>query len=469
MRSKFCTPAAVAAVLLALGAAAAARRCRRRPPSCAAFAVIRRAVFRAYGARTWARAQMFGVRQKKGVAEMEWKSAPLPTEIRGESVTFVLTGAMGSGPSGGSFTIFVNGHAAADCDAVLESTQFPARAKNCRLLYDVLFTCNGQESSGHFFLTVPKAWVKAGQAAALQVKATDVGCGDVVCADARRRCAAGDSRSRLDGAHPGRVQEGRNAAPAGRRGQLRMVPQTVLRPGRFHAHRPARRPDRSGRLAQRAARAPSALTRSRARIIPSTAWHSACGKTARRCGWASRAPRQSLEDGYLPIVLTLWRHGDLDIRQRATAEPLRGTSYETGLESTLAWAVFDITNHGKQPREITFFAAQSGDNETSQAEPQLPRRRGDGRRQCPLRPRRSRPASAWSSRRRRRATTSRTPSWTATTRGPCSSRAGCTMRCLARGRIEPGQTVRVVVNRVFDFPAGRIIGAELPPRWRPRN
>ena len=75
------------------------------------------------------------------------------------------------------------------------------------------------------------------------------------------------------------------------------------------------------------------------------------------------ALRQSLEDGYLPIVLTLWRHGDLDIRQRATAEPLRGTSYQTGLESTLAWAEFDITNHGKQAREITFFAAQTGDNE----------------------------------------------------------------------------------------------------------
>ena len=46
-------------------------------------------------------------------------------------------------------------------------------------------------------------------------------------------------------------------------------------------------------------------------------------------------------------------------------------SYETGLESTLAWAVFDITNRGKEPREVTFFAAESGDNKTSQAEPQL--------------------------------------------------------------------------------------------------
>ena len=70
--------------------------------------------------------RVFGVRQKKGVAEMEWKSAPLPAEIGGQSVTFVWTGAMGFGPGGGKFTIFVSGHAAADFDMVLESTQFPA-------------------------------------------------------------------------------------------------------------------------------------------------------------------------------------------------------------------------------------------------------------------------------------------------------------------------------------------------------
>ena len=175
MRSKFCTPAAVAAVLLALGAAAGAQTLPPATTFVRGFRGDPQGGFQGVWGTHLGEGQMFGVRQKKGVAGMEWKSAPLPTEIRGENVTFVLTGAMGSGPSGGSFTIFVNGHAAADCDAVLESTQFPARAKNCRLLYDVLFTCNGQESSGHFFLTVPKAWVKAGQAAALQVKATDVG------------------------------------------------------------------------------------------------------------------------------------------------------------------------------------------------------------------------------------------------------------------------------------------------------
>ena len=64
---------------------------------------------------------------EQAVAEMEWKMRPAcRRRSRGQSVTFVWTGATGSGPSGGSFTIFVNGHAAADCDAVLESTQFPA-------------------------------------------------------------------------------------------------------------------------------------------------------------------------------------------------------------------------------------------------------------------------------------------------------------------------------------------------------
>ena len=37
----------------------------------------------------------------------------------------------------------------------------------------MLFTINTLDSSGHFFLTVPKAWVKAGQPAVLKVKATE--------------------------------------------------------------------------------------------------------------------------------------------------------------------------------------------------------------------------------------------------------------------------------------------------------
>ena len=85
-------------------------------------------------------------------------------------------------------------------------------------------------------------------------------------------------------------------------------------------------------------------------------------KTAMQCLSAPRAQRQSLEEGCLPIVRTDWSHGDIAIRQRATAVPLRGTAYETGLESTLAWAAFDITNRGKEPREVAFFAAQSGDD-----------------------------------------------------------------------------------------------------------
>ena len=82
---------------------------------------------------------------------------------------------MGALVDGRNFTIFVNGHAAADCDVVLESAQFPCRDKGCRLLYDVLYTLNRVDSAGHFFLTVPKAWVKAGQPAALKVKATERG------------------------------------------------------------------------------------------------------------------------------------------------------------------------------------------------------------------------------------------------------------------------------------------------------
>ena len=74
--------------------------------------------------------------------------------------------------------------------------------------------------------------------------------------------------------------------------------------------------------------------------------------------------RQSLEEGHLPIVITDWSHHDIAIHEQTTAAPLRGAAYETGMESTLAWAVFDIANRGKEPREITFFAAEAGDGKT---------------------------------------------------------------------------------------------------------
>ena len=163
------------------------------------------------------------------------------------------------------------------------------------------------------------------------------------------------------------------------------------------------------------------------------------------------ALRQSLEDGYLPIVLTLWRHGDLDIRQRATAEPLRGTSYQTGLESTLAWAEFDITNNGTRAREITFFAAQTGDNEHPKREINY--------RDGAVMENGSALASArvppgFSLEFQAEAPATNKPGAKVDRSDPKNllTAGGLYNALLMRGRIEPGQTAHVAVNRVFDFP-----------------
>ncbi len=161
--------------------------------------------------------------------------------------------------------------------------------------------------------------------------------------------------------------------------------------------------------------------------------------------------RQSLEEGCLPIVITDWSRGDIAIRQRATAVPLRGTSYETGLESTLAWAEFEISNHGKESREVTFFAAESGDDKNPKRN--LSYRDGvvmDG-------------GSARSSARvppgfslefqaevpgnnKLDSKVDRSDPRTLLVAG------GLYNALLVRGRIEPGRTARVAVNRVFNFP-----------------
>src|SRR5208282_2013412 len=61
------------------------------------------------------------------------------------------------------------------------------------------------------------------------------------------------------------------------------------------------------------------------------------------------------------IVITNWQYGGLELRETAFARPLRDTDYTTGQESTLAWAVFDVTNRAATRRSITFLAALLGD------------------------------------------------------------------------------------------------------------
>ena len=315
MTSRVCTTAAVTIVLLAFGAAMAADT---SPPTTfvRGFRGDPQGGFRAPGTHL-GDVPMFGVRQKKDVAEMEWKSAALPAELSGESVTFVWTGATGSGPGGGRFTIYVNGHAAADCDAVLESTQFPPRAKGCRLLYDVL-ACNGQQSSGHFFLTVPKAWVTAGEAAVLQVKATDAGAETwfaLVRADDAPLAIPDHDWTVLTHAASAKAA---TPPPPGEEASYEWYRRQYFDPIVFTPIGPPSDPTET-------AVSPTGQLQGAINFNAITGTYYTIDGTAFGLwenGQATRmgievALRQSLEDGYLPIVRSLWHHGDLDIRQRA--------------------------------------------------------------------------------------------------------------------------------------------------------
>ncbi|HYG35513.1 MAG TPA: hypothetical protein VEC99_12045, partial [Clostridia bacterium] len=76
--------------------------------------------------------------------------------------------------------------------------------------------------------------------------------------------------------------------------------------------------------------------------------------------------KQSLWEGRFPIVFTDWQHGDFAFHQTAFARPLRGESYTTGLEATIAWALFDITNTSKETKELAFVASWTADEKELQ-------------------------------------------------------------------------------------------------------
>ena len=99
MTGKFFTPpaAAVTAVLLALSAAVAAETLSPATAFVRGFCGDPQGGYQDSWHTHLGIVPMFGVRQKKGCMEMEWKSAPLPAEIPGDSVTFVWSGAMAPG------------------------------------------------------------------------------------------------------------------------------------------------------------------------------------------------------------------------------------------------------------------------------------------------------------------------------------------------------------------------------------
>lgn len=67
-----------------------------------------------------------------------------------------------------------------------------------------------------------------------------------------------------------------------------------------------------------------------------------------------------LVDGYLPAIEYTWRAGDLALKQLAFATVAVGEEVRTGREPLLTYVRYTLTNHGDQPRPLSF-ALQFGE------------------------------------------------------------------------------------------------------------
>jgi len=306
---------------------------------------------------------MFGVRQTTPELAMKWRSAPLPARIDSKSVTFVWTGAFGMGPAyAGNFTIYVNGRAAADFDTVVEPTRFISRAKGCELVYASVWTYwSGTDSSGYFYLTVPASWVKPGEPAVFEAKAKDVGL---------RRWFALQRAEDAPMAVPEvawsvftrRAQPALPPPPRTEASYDWYLPQ-YTDPGMFTPIGPPGDPAETAvtPTGQLITCYDNMANRWRIQgtlppwIRNGLAFAICDGLKIVPVGAGERA-RQSLMDGCLPVVITSWKHGALELRETAFAEPLAAAPYSTGQESTLAWAAFAVTNRSSKPEHVALLA-----------------------------------------------------------------------------------------------------------------
>jgi hypothetical protein len=308
---------------------------------------------------------LFGARQNGSY--VEWKSSPLPARIDHEQVTFVWSGALGAGPArGANFTLSVNGRPVADFDVSLNSVEFPCRAHGCRLLYQSLFAYGTSDSSGHFFLTVPAQWLKPGEPAALRVDGKDIQA-HTWFALMRGEDAPLEipDRAWRKFKAPTRQPPG-TPPPAGEEATYEWYAAQYPDPAIFTPIGPPADPAETG-VSPRGQLMQGKLAYSdgdgtiAGTLLVTNAMAFGLLESGRFLPVGSgEAAEQSLLDGRLPIVVTDWTHDSLSVRETAFARPLRGDTYTNGLEATLAWAVFDLTWSGKQPREIAFAATLVG-------------------------------------------------------------------------------------------------------------
>jgi hypothetical protein len=164
---------------------------------------------------------------------------------------------------------------------------------------------------------------------------------------------------------------------------------------------------------------------------------------------AGEPAQQSLEGGCLPVVVTRWKYGHLEIRETAFSEPLKGADYQSGLESTLGWAALEVTNHSQVASPLALLAAQMGNEKNPKREVTYDRgvvmENGSAlfSAQTPagfgVEFHRVFPAGA-------QAMAEAEPL------GFLRSYAGLFNVFAVQGEIGAGQTVRIVFNRRFDFP-----------------
>lgn len=377
-----------------------------------------------------------GIRQKPPHVRMRWRSAPVPATLASPRVTFVWTGALGAGSSGpGGFTISVNGHPAADFDVAVEPTRFISRADGCEFLYDVSWVFwNGLDSSGHFFLTVPASWLKPGEPAVIEVEGKDA---------SAHRWFALLRRDDAPLAIPERawakfVRRPRPALPppADEEASYEWYLPQYRDPGIFTTIGPPGDPAEvavspAGQLfySNEACHGRSGVAAGRPPLMRNAlAFALAEGESVSTLG-ARGTIEQELLDGFLPIVRTRFRQGDLEIVETSFAEPLGGADYETGLERTLAWAGFDIANRASASRDIAFLAFHTGSG--SDPRPVLV------------------PSGSAVLLEGTALFSLQAPHGFRIAFDP-EIRAGGAL--VARGSVEAGATVRLVANRVFDFP-----------------
>ena len=399
---------------------------------------------------------ILGLRQTAPHLALRWRSAPLPSPLPARTVTFAWTGALGMGTSdGGNFTVSVNGRAAADFDVVVEPTRFLPRATGVDLVYDAVWVySNSLDSSGHFYLTVPADWLEPGQPARLEVTARNVGSGrwfgllekqDAPPSVPTKPCASFVRRP-----HPALPP------PAGEEAGYEWYLRQYRDPGILTTIGPPADPaevavSATGQLIDAnqycQGRGPFPGTRPPL-VRQGLAFAILEGDRIQLPGSAGPV-KQSLLDGFLPIVVTEWPCGDLRVRETAYAQPLEGETYPTGLESTLAWAGFEVQNTGGAPCELCFVAFDTADEQEPM--PRLEFRDGavldDGSALfatlaaadvrvefLPVIPRQAQPASVTEA------------------LDLFRSHRAVFNALVAHAAIKPGETARFAFNRVFHFP-----------------